>query len=1261
MQAAAGSSCAVAAASAPKGEESKREEAMGEEEMSEDARVHEKTMAEAARLAGLAADEELARALSSQRSERLSVALRRAPGGDLASRRGAPATDFVERRPTPIASAPHDRPRSKPTSKRRRRAPYASSDDDDDVGGGSDDDYVPSADEVGGAGRDDDEEEEEDEKDEDDDSDAEEEEEDVDSEEEDEYEEDEDMVPERVVNGVVIELDEDGDDLEEGEIAECGKRARRGAAAASGGRRTSSSSGGRRHGKSQRQQRRERTARLDKSLYTESDDETEEHALPHGLVAPGRLWKRLFEHQRLCLEWLCGLHDQHVGGIIGDEMGLGKTLQVISLIASLHHSERGGPCLIVAPATVLRQWQREFRNWAPELMTVAILHSSGGADQHGRVAMVRDVCRQGLADGGGCSVLITSYEMMRVHAAVLLAQRWLYVVLDEGHKIRNPDAEITLVAKRFNTGHRLILTGAPIQNKLAELWSLFDFVYPGKLGTLPMFEEQFALPISQGAYANASNFKVQAAFQCSLVLRDLIRPYLLRRTKVDVQLPLPSKSEQVLFCQLTEEQRDVYERFLRTDLVQKVLQGRANAFAALSSLLKVCNHPHLLTWLRDDDDDLHGDGFSLKHGGGGAGERSAHGRGGGGGRGGAGAGERGGGRSSARPEGVDAAVAAAALGPSRADGATHYGDWKLSGKMVVMRQILLTWQQRGDRALIFCQTKQMLDIVQGHVLGAGYTFRRLDGSTPVGVRLQLIDEFNSDDSIFLFLLTTRAGGLGINLTGANRVLLVDPDWNPANDMQARERAHRMGQKRAVTIYRLVTSGTLEEKVYQRQIFKQFLSSNVLTDPKQMKRVFKPRDLRDLLAPPATMDSSVDGTETGDLFAHAETTAAQAVEHAETSALAAGAAHGAAAAADGAAVASASASSGLASSRGADGGRGLTGSSRPVGRPTNHVASDEPRWPGSRPTSLVAGRTTSPLGDHLGEGEHLGDAHSADGSAADAASTAFVASLTGEPAGLNKQASLHERRAPVAAAASSSGTMPVAPGAPEERAIKSETSLLSDLLCGNFLASTIDHDAVLGGGKARAGSSLAAADARQLAQKAAEALRESFAQRQREHVNVPTWTGRSGAAGLPGQRRFGGTLNPVLARSGSGSGNGSGSGSGSGGGEGGSKAGGSTFFSQGKESDGRQVGSAALLSRIRERQEAGATDADSPDAAAARLLRRLDDFFAARHGKCTSEQLVKEFADASVDRNLLKALLKQLAHKDDRGNWVLKPHGGGNRP
>eukprot|EP00965_Chrysotila_dentata_P100304 3313872-Pleurochrysis_carterae.AAC.4 len=172
----------------------------------------------------------------------------------------------------------------------------------------------------------------------------------------------------------------------------------------------------------------------------------------------------------------------------------------------------------------------------------------------------------------------------------------LVLVFCQGHKIRNPDAEITQICKRFNTSHRLILSGAPIQNKLTELWSLFDFVFPGKLGTLPVFEEQFALPISAGTYANASVFKVQAAKQCSVVLRDLLRPYLLRRLKTDVKLALPEKSEKVLFCHLTDEQRAAYEKYLESDFVSAVLAGRANAFAALTSVLKVCNHPHLLEW-----------------------------------------------------------------------------------------------------------------------------------------------------------------------------------------------------------------------------------------------------------------------------------------------------------------------------------------------------------------------------------------------------------------------------------------------------------------------------------------------------------------------------------------------------------------------------------------------------------------------------------------------------------------------------------------
>jgi len=266
----------------------------------------------------------------------------------------------------------------------------------------------------------------------------------------------------------------------------------------------------------------------------EGEGEEAEGAHVPGLTVPRRLWRRMFEHQRMCLQWLWELHQQEVGGILGDEMGLGKTLQVIALLASLQASGRAGPALVVCPATVLLQWRREIERFAPEISPVEVLHhSQGGADPGNRLALLRSVCSpRGGRPEGACSVCVTSYEMVRSHASQLLRQPWQYVVrrraardarprrprppapslrqvLDEGHKIRNPHAEITQVCKQFNTAHRLILSGAPIQNKLTELWSLFDFVFPGKLGTLPTFEEHFALPIAMGTYANASEFKAR--------------------------------------------------------------------------------------------------------------------------------------------------------------------------------------------------------------------------------------------------------------------------------------------------------------------------------------------------------------------------------------------------------------------------------------------------------------------------------------------------------------------------------------------------------------------------------------------------------------------------------------------------------------------------------------------------------------------------------------------------------------------------------
>ena len=191
-------------------------------------------------------------------------------------------------------------------------------------------------------------------------------------------------------------------------------------------------------------------------------------------------------------------------------------------------------------------------------------------------------------------VLITTYECARLYRHLLLHREWGYAVLDEGHKIRNPDAAITLTCKQLLSTHRLILTGAPIQNNLVELWSLFDFIFPGKLGTLPVFEDEFCGPIQQGGYTNASTTQVQAAYRCASVLRDLINPYVLRRQKADVAAHLPKKTEQVLFVNLSPAQREIYKEFLASEAVQETIDGRGSLFKAIHILRKITNHPDLL-------------------------------------------------------------------------------------------------------------------------------------------------------------------------------------------------------------------------------------------------------------------------------------------------------------------------------------------------------------------------------------------------------------------------------------------------------------------------------------------------------------------------------------------------------------------------------------------------------------------------------------------------------------------------------------------
>ena len=515
-----------------------------------------------------------------------------------------------------------------------------------------------------------------------------------------------------------------------------------------------------------------------------------------GLSVDGDRFAKLLPHQKTAVKWLWELHCQRAGGIIGDEMGLGKTVQVAAFLGALSKSNLYQASVVVCPATMLRQWRRELKIWAPELKPV-VLHDSAITQDALQVAngnrknAMKNAIRNATRDPKG--LVITTYECLRGMRKDLLTVRWGYAVLDEGHKIRNPEADITVVSKRLRTVHRIIMTGAPVQNRLSELWSLIDFVYPGKLGTLPVFQAQFAVPIQIGGYVNASDQAATTAYRCAVALKDLISPYLLRRLKQDLDINLPDKTEQVLFCPMTENQRDAYKGFLSSREVEDIIDGRREALGGIDVLRKIVNHPDLL-------------------------ERN-----------------------------------------SRA-GDANYGDPVRSGKLQVALKILSMWKSQGHRCLVFSQTQQMLDILEQAVANEGYTYRRMDGTTPVAHRMGLVDSFNDagnvgeegvaaedmQEPVFVFLLTTKVGGLGINLTGANRVLLFDPDWNPSTDAQARERAWRIGQTKAVTIYRLITTGTIEEKVYHRQIYKEFLTGKVLKDPKQ-RRFFKARDMMDLFA------------------------------------------------------------------------------------------------------------------------------------------------------------------------------------------------------------------------------------------------------------------------------------------------------------------------------------------------------------------------------------------------------------------------------
>ncbi|KAF7021049.1 hypothetical protein CFC21_034057 [Triticum aestivum] len=827
--------------------------------------------------------------------------------------------------------------------------------------------------------------------------------------------------------------------------------------------------------------------------------------LEGGLRIPGSVYTQLFDYQKVGVQWLWELHCQRAGGIIGDEMGLGKTVQVLSFLGALHDSGMYKPSIVICPVTLLQQWRREASKWYPKFK-VEILHDSANSsskkgkrysDSESDVSWDSDqeeVTRTKPAQkwddlisrvvNSGSGLLLTTYEQLRIIREKLLDVEWGYAVLDEGHRIRNPNAEVTLVCKQLQTVHRIIMTGAPIQNKLSELWSLFDFVFPGKLGVLPVFETEFSVPITVGGYANATPLQVSTAYRCAVVLRDLIMPYLLRRMKADVNAQLPKKTEQVLFCSLTQEQRATYRAFLASSEVEQIFDGNRNSLYGIDVLRKICNHPDLL-------------------------EREQ-----------------------------------AAQNPD-------YGNIERSGKMKVVEQVLKVWKDQGHRVLLFAQTQQMLDILENFLTARDYQYRRMDGLTPPKQRMALIDEFNNTNEIFIFILTTKVGGLGTNLTGANRVIIFDPDWNPSTDMQARERAWRIGQKRDVTVYRLITRGTIEEKVYHRQIYKHFLTNKVLKNPQQ-RRFFKARDMKDLFT----------------------------------------------------------------------------------------LQDDDKN--GSTETSNIFGQLSEDVNIGAPDGEERGER-----------SSALPTSAEAEPS------------------VDGDGKSDLRSDQADE-----ESNILKSLFDGQGVHSAINHDAIMSANDDQ--KLRLEAEASQVAQRAAEALRQSRMLRSRDDFAVPTWTGRAGAAGAPSsvRRKFGSTLNTQLVSSSQPS-------------EGSSSS--RVQSLQVGALHGKALSSAELLAKMRGTREGAASDAlehqlslgsasnqrpgstengRSSNSSSSRnmivqpevLIRQLCTFIQRNGGSASSTSLTEHFKNRIQPKDMLvfKNLLKEIATLQ-RGaggaTWVLKPEYG----
>lgn len=526
---------------------------------------------------------------------------------------------------------------------------------------------------------------------------------------------------------------------------------------------------------------------------------------------PVKVNVELRKYQRDGVSWMKFLSRFQLHGILCDDMGLGKTLQSICILAASHFEREERfkatasldsqrlPSLVVCPPTLTGHWVHEIGQYANNLC--ALLYSGGPAERSALQGRILNY-----------DVVVLSYDVVRNDVSFLSTVDWNYCILDEGHIIKSSKTKTTKAVKMMKANHRLILTGTPIQNSVLELWSLFDFLMPGFLGTERAFHERFGKPLLATREGKTTSKEQEAAALALESLHKQVLPFLLRRLKDDVLDDLPPKIIQDIECDLGDIQKKLYEEYNASQYmedVDEILQDESNltkigdpadaakkhhVFQTLQYLRKLVNHPALIYEASSPsqkavvDTELAKSKNTLRD--------ISH---------------------APKLQSLMQLLQSCGIGTTRlAEGELAAGPEAVSSQ---------------HRVLIFCQMKQMLDIIENDLFREHMTsvsYMRLDGSVPSEKRHGIVETFNSDPSIDVLLLTTQVGGLGLTLTGADTVIFVEHDWNPMKDLQAMDRAHRLGQKKVVNVYRLITRETLEARIMGLQQFKLNVANTVIS-------------------------------------------------------------------------------------------------------------------------------------------------------------------------------------------------------------------------------------------------------------------------------------------------------------------------------------------------------------------------------------------------------------------------------------------------